>query len=337
MGRRGPGLLLRDLEKGDDPQIAVVQAVIRQVSPDILLLTSFDFDYGNRALNLIADQIGARGAGYPYRFSLPPNSGLPSGLDLDGDGRLGGPGDNQGFGYFRGSRGMALLSRFPIDTKGVRDFSALLWKDQAGARLPQRSGVAFPSAEAQAAQRLSSTGHWDVPVSLPDGRRLHLLASHPTPPVFDGPEDRNGLRNRAEILFWKTYIAGFDPDVAFVILGDLNADPEDGEGAHYAIKSLLGDHRVQDPKPSSDGGKSAARRQKGPNLYHKTDPALDTVDWHEDHTPGNLRVDYVLPSSNTEITGAGVFWPAPGQPDFALVGSDGQRGSDHRLVWTDIR
>ena len=329
--------MLRDLEKGGDKQIATIEAVIHQVSPDILLLTGFDFDYGNRALGVFADQIGALGAAYPFRFSLPSNAGMPSGLDLDGDGRLGGPGDNQGFGYFRGWRGMALLSRYPIDTGQVRDFSDVLWKDQAGTELPQRAGKPFPSAAAQAVQRLSSSGHWDVPVSLPDGRQLHLLASHPTPPVFDGPEDRNGLRNRAEILFWKTYIKGLDPDVAFVVLGDLNADPEDGEGAHDAIKSLLGDPRVQDPKPTSKGGTSAARRQKGPNLYHKTDPRLDTVDWHEDHTPGNLRVDYVLPSSNTEINGAGVFWPAPGQPGFALVGSDGDLGSDHRLVWTDIR
>ena len=26
---------------------------------------------------------------------------------------------------------------------------------------------------------------------------MHFLVSHPTPPVFDGPENRNGLRNAA--------------------------------------------------------------------------------------------------------------------------------------------
>ena len=54
--------------------------------------------------------------------------------------------------------------------------------------------------------RLSSKSHWDVPVRLPDGRILHLLASHPTPPVFDGSEDRNGRRNHDEIRFWADYV-----------------------------------------------------------------------------------------------------------------------------------
>jgi hypothetical protein len=39
--------------------------------------------------------------------------------------------------------------------------------------------------------RLSSKSHWDVPIVI--GRKtVHFLVSHPTPPVFDGPEDRNG-------------------------------------------------------------------------------------------------------------------------------------------------
>ena len=31
-----------------------------------------------------------------------------------------------------------------------------------------------------------------------DGKTVHFLTSHPTPPVFDGPEDRNGTRNGDE-------------------------------------------------------------------------------------------------------------------------------------------
>ena len=34
---------------------------------------------------------------------------------------------------------------------------------------------------------------------------VHFLVSHPTPPVFDGPEDRNGPRNYDEIRFWADY------------------------------------------------------------------------------------------------------------------------------------
>jgi len=343
LGRDGPGLLVRDLAKGGDPQIATVLAIINTVRPDILLLTDFDYDYGGIALGLFAAQLERSGLRYAHKFALRPNSGLMTLLDLDGDRRTFGPGDGQGFGDFAGSQGMAILSRLPVLAADVRDFSALLWKDLPGANLPRRFGKPFPSERAQAQQRLSSKGHWDVPVKLPDGSVLHLLASHPTPPVFDGPEDRNGLRNLDEIRFWSLYLdgaalSGFDPraPAPFVILGDLNADPNDGEGSHTAIQNLLAHPLVQDPLPASQGAVVASRQQAGGNLDHLSDPALDTVDWDEVRTPGNMRVDYVLPSSDLRVSGAAVFWPAPDQTGFALVESDGQTGSHHRLVWVDI-
>ncbi len=53
--------------------------------------------------------------------------------------------------------------------------------------------------------RLSSKSHWDIPINI-NGKEIHILASHPTPPVFDGPENRNGNRNHDEIRFWRDYI-----------------------------------------------------------------------------------------------------------------------------------
>jgi len=58
-----------------------------------------------------------------------------------------------------------------------------------------------------------------------------------------------------------------------------------------------------------------------------------------DPSPGNLQVDYVLPSADLEISDAGVFWPAPDDPLSRLVGQDAegnQISSDHRLVWVDL-
>ncbi len=55
--------------------------------------------------------------------------------------------------------------------------------------------------------RLSSKNHIDVPIVI-DKQTVHVLACHPTPPVFDGPEDRNGCRNHDEIRFWIDYLAG---------------------------------------------------------------------------------------------------------------------------------
>lgn len=329
-------MLVRDLLSGKDQQIADVIGIIASVQPDILLLNDFDYDLGGVALGLFADGLAAKGVSYPYRFALRPNTGMPSGVDLDGDGWLGGPGDNQGFGQFAGSQAMAVLSRLPIEASAAKDFSAELWKNLPGAVLPIVDGQPWPSQTAWNTQRLSSKGHWDVPIRLPEGRMIHLLAAHPTPPVFDGPEDQNGLRNRDEIRFWSLYLEQLSPDAEFVILGDLNADPNDGEGSHAAIRGLLAHPLVQDVRPTSRGAVVASDLQAGPNLKQVSDPTFDTVDWDEGRTPGNMRVDYVLPSANLQISGAGVFWPAPDQVGFALVGSDGSRGSHHRLVWVDV-
>lgn len=344
LGRKGPGLLVRDLAKGVDPQIDAVVGVITTVRPDILLLNDFDYDYGQVALDLFAKQIAKNDLSYPYRYSSRPNAGMATGLDMNGDGRFGGPADAQGFGGFSGRQGMAILSRFPIDVPMVRDFSALLWKDLPGAILPMQDGKLFPSEQATDIQRLSSKGLWDVPVILPDGRVLHLLASHATPPVFDGPEDQNGKRNRDEIRFWTLYLDGMkvldyptrSADL-FVIIGDFNADPKDGEGARTQINALLHHKLVQDPQPSSLGAIVAARDQGKGNLTQLGDPALDTVDWNENRTPGNMRVDYVLPSVGLKIIGAGVFWPAPDESGFEFLGSSGDLASHHRLVWVDVQ
>lgn len=336
MQRRGPGLLLADIEGGEDPQVAAAVAVIAAVAPDILLLQSFDYDAGLVALRAFARRLEEAGASYPHLFAFRPNTGRASGLDLDGDGRLGGPGDAQGFGYFAGQGGMALLSRLPIAAAEARDFSGFLWRDLPGAILPEKDGAPFPSAEAQAAQLLSTTGHWAVPVELPEGGRLTLLAWHATPPVFDGPEDRNGRRNHDEAAFWTALLDGRlaekPPAPPFVLLGDANLDPVDGDGRGAAIRALLGHPMLQDLAPASAGGAEAARVQGGPNAAQRGDPALDTADWDEARGPGNLRVDYLLPSRDLTVTGAGVFWPGEADPMAATVAA----ASRHRLVWADL-
>lgn len=312
--------------------MAAVVAVIAHTRPDILVLTGIDYDHNLLALSELAALVEAAGGPhYAHLYARRPNSGMASGLDLDGDGRLGGPGDAQGFGAFSGQGGMAILSCLLVDGAAAQDFSAFLWRD-----LPQAliDGAGLPP-DAVAVQRLSSVGHWTVPVELPDGRRLTILAYHATPPVFDGPEDRNGRRNHDETAFWTRLLDGdlpFAPPTApFVIAGDTNLDPVDGDGRAAALSALLADVRLRDPAPKSAGGPQASVRQGGVNAAQKGDPALDTVDWPEDG-PGNRRVDYVLPSDDLILTGAGVFWPAEGQDDAEAA----MAASRHRLVWVDI-
>jgi len=325
LSRRGPGLLLADILKREE-QVMAVAGVIAEVAPDIILLSGFDHDTEGHALAAFADLLEAQGLGYAHRFAARPNAGVPSGHDLDGNGKLGEARDSQGYGRFTGDGGMAVLSSFPIGE--VRDFSGLLWAELPGALLPSRNGQPFPSAAAQKAQRLSSVAHWEVPVTV-GGTVLRLLAFNPTTPVFDGPEDQNGRRNHDEIMFWRLLLDGAlpfaPPPRPVIVLGNANLDPVDGDGRHEAIHALLGDPRLQDPAPKSPGGKAAA------TPGHQGDPALDTVDWN-DPRPGNMRVDYLLPDAALGVTDAGVFWPEPETP----LAETAAAASRHRLVWVDI-
>lgn len=314
-------MLYRDVLRGEDTQIAVTVAIITRVKPDVLLLTDIDYDHDLLALNAYANLMGNA---YPYRFAALPNTGQATGLDIDQNGRLGEARDAQGYGRFTGDGGMAILSRWPIDTAQVKDFSTLLWHDLPGAVLPPMDDTV------QDVQRLSTTGHWIVPIIAPGGP-LHLWAASATPPVFDGPEDRNGLRNRDELRLWEHAMAGhFGPqDPAFVIAGNTNLDPVDGDGYANAMAAFLTHPQIQDPLPASRGGVAAA------DANQRGNPAHDTADWADD-VAGNLRVSYVLPSNTWAVTGAGVFWPAPDDPLAALLGNDGLAAGPHHLVWVDI-
>ncbi|WP_415184503.1 endonuclease/exonuclease/phosphatase family protein [Phaeovulum sp.] len=331
LSRKGPGLLLRDIAKGDDPQIEAVADVIAAAAVDVILLTGFDWDHDSAALTAFEARLAVRGAAYPHRFALRPNTGMATGLDLNGNGRLGEARDAQGYGRFAGQKGMAILSRLPIATDQARDFTSMLWRDLPG-NLMAGAGLA---PDAAAVQRLSTTGHWDVPLQLPDGSALHLWAYAATPPVFDGPEDRNGRRNHDETALWLRYLEGAFPpvpDAPFIILGDANLDLIDGEGRAEALAALVAHPLVQDPAPRSLGGPLAAAAQGGPNAGQRGDAAHDTADWPDSPGPGNMRADYILPAASLTVTNSGVLWPTPDEPLAVAV----QTASRHRLVWVDI-
>ena len=347
MNRSTDGELAIALRNGADPQIAKVAGIIRAVDPDVILINEFDYGAGHdRAFvrNYLGDA-------YPFSFIAPSNTGLATGLDLDGDGATGSEAgtvelarDSHGFGMFEGQYGMVVLSKHEIDVEKVRTFRTFRWKDMPGARLPANpDGTPFYSEEALEVLHLSSKSHWDVPVRV-GGTVVHFLVCHPTPPVFDGPEDRNGARNADEVRFWSDYIAGAEylyddaglkgglaNDAHFVIAGDMNADPADGESVPGAIRQLLEHPRIDtSATPAANGGEAAAMTQGGANAGHAGNPRFDTADF-SDTAPGNLRVDYVLPSANLGVVAAGVFWPMDGRPGAALIDA-----SDHRLVWTDV-
>jgi hypothetical protein len=366
LNRSAQGLLAEHLSDPNVDDVFRRQAknvaeVIQRVRPDVVLINEFDFDPAAVALFhdnfLQVSQNGSAPIKYRYSFIAPSNTGIPTGKDLDNNGTIGGGNDAFGFGAFPGQFGMVVYSKHPIATDDVRTFQLFRWKDMPGNLIP----TPFYSPDEVDILRLSSKSHWDIPIEIGKKKTVHVLVSHPTPPVFDGPEDRNGRRNFDEIRFWADYVSpgkagyiyddegvkgGLEPGELFVIAGDQNSDPLDGDSVPGAIQQLL-DHPLVNTKstPASAGAVEATALQGGANTSHRGDPRFDTADF-SDTAPGNLRADYVLPRKNLKIVGSGVFWPVQASPLFRLTGvfDSAQWGpvggfptSDHRMVWIDVR
>lgn len=354
LNRSVEGQLARDLSTGGDEQARKVAEVVQRERPDVLLLNEFDHDDAGAAADAFREnylEVGQHGGApidYPHAYTAPVNTGVPTGFDLNRDGQVGGPDDAHGFGDFTGQYGMLVLSKYPIDTDAVRTFQNFRWKDMPGAALPDDPATPergdWYSSEILDVLRLSSKSHWDLPIDV-GGRTVHLLAAHPTPPNFDGEEDRNGTRNHDEIRFWADYVTpgkgryiyddaggrgGLEPGERFVIAGDYNADPRDGDSVDAAATQLLDAPLVRDTRPASEGAVVAAQQQGGANDGHAGPARLDTADF-DDEGPGNLRVDYVLPSRGLLPYDDGVFWPVPGS-ELARLGE----ASDHHLVSLDL-
>lgn len=351
------GGVIRELE-GDSAHARKIAAVLQKVRPDLVLLNEFDYDDAHRAADLfqqryleVAQPGGGDALRYPYRYLAPVNTGVPSGLDLDNNGEAGGEGrargnDAWGYGLHPGQYGMLVLSKHPIDAAQVRTFQLLRWSSLPGAARPidPATGKPWYRDEVWTRLRLSSKSHWDVPVRTPTGV-VHFLVSHPTPPVFDGPEDRNGARNHDELRLWHEYISAGDKPwlcddagacgglaqaARFVIAGDLNNDPVDGDGRHDAILELLEHPRVmRHPTPQSAGGTETAEAYAAKGITHRGAPGHVTGDFGP--KAGAMRLDYVLPSTGFAYEGGGVFWPAKADADAAIAD-----GSDHHLVWADL-
>ena len=362
LNRNVEGQLVADLSTPNNAQASLIAETIQRVNPDVLLINEFDYVAGGQAAELFRDNYlavphnGAPAVDYPYYFVAPSNTGVPSGFDLNNNGVVGGADDAYGFGFFPGQFGMAVFSKYPIQDDDIRTFQNFLWQDMPGALLPDDPATAAPQDWYSPAEldvfRLSSKSHWDVPISI-GKKTVHFLVSHPTPPVFDGAEDRNGTRNHDEIRFWSDYVlpsrsgyiyddqgerGGLRPDARFVIMGDQNADPLDGDSVPGAAQQLLENPRVNTSlTPTSPGGPEQAVLQGGANRTHRSDPIFDTADFLDVPGPGNLRVDYVLPSRNLRMLDGGVFWPLSSDPLFRLVGTFPFPTSDHRLVWVDVR
>jgi len=364
---------------GVDSQLRAAAEIVRRVRPDILVLQEIDHDLGRpedltlngrrfveRYLKAPPTERGTDGGAegsapldYPYLYAAPSNTGVLTGHDLDNDGQVAGPdevgdprfgGDSFGFGLYPGQFATILLSRYPIRGDEARTFQLFRWAALPGNHIPRE----FYSPEEVEILRLSSKSHWDVPLEI-GAATLHLWISHPTPPVYDGPEDRNGRRNYDEVAFWLAYLDdepalvddagraggwareghGNNP---FLLVGDLNADPAKGDAfepnGERAIERLLGDPRLHDTAPFLHSTGSLVERARDATAPEQAGPP----DYPERATAvflGGMRIDYLLPSRDIEVVDGGVFWPSPEEdPEGARLAD---MASDHRLAWLDLR
>ncbi len=383
--RTAEGQLIEILQEPDYELAQNNAAIIQYLRPDVLLLQEFDYDLNGEGIRLFQEnylEVPQQKDGfelepiqYNYVYIPSTNTGELAPVDLNNDGQIALPDDAYGFGKFPGQYGMVLLSQYPIDQENVRTFQEFLWKDMPGGYLETNTGAEgtiplteYYSPEAIDVFRLSSKNHIDVPINV-NGETIHVLASHPTPPVFDGAEKRNLKRNNDEIRFWSDYISGGDraeyiyddqgnvgglaPEAKFVLMGDQNADPVDGDSdkgdpslGRGAINQILTNPLVNTTvTPFAAGGVEAAYLQKetNPKVYNQQgNPGQDTSEF-------DLRVDYVLPSKNLDIKSSGIFYPDTQDPlnrnvflpegtfesDLALGGFD-EKTSDHRAVFVDV-
>ncbi|MFB2842389.1 endonuclease/exonuclease/phosphatase family protein [Aeromonas jandaei] len=311
---------------------------------------------------------------YPVLQNFATNSGLMSGYDLNLDGKVSsGPDDAWGFGNYHGQYAFAVMSRYPIDTKQIRTFQHFKWKDMPGEKNPVIDDCNNPNAKIPASRQcgdawyadevwqkypLSSKNHADVPVRIKTDKGeeiIHFLISHPTPPIFANTARHTIKHNRAEIAFWNDYVKGLNymaddkgtkgglkQNAKFVIAGDLNADPQTGDGDLSAIQELLNNPLMNQAItngtliPVSEGGPECVskgtdckRNLNRPNPERITNTSV-------------LQLDHVIPSANLNAVKSGVYWPASFEAGYHLV-YDAKLGiakgvsSDHRLVWVDLK
>jgi endonuclease I/methionine-rich copper-binding protein CopC len=353
------GRLITDLGTINNTQAKNIARVIQRNNPDIILVNEFDYDFGRLAMRRFREnylEVGQSGEApvyYPYAYVASSNTGIASGFDLDNNGTVDTtPGDNTyaqdafGFGTFPGQYSFVVFSKFPIDTANIRTFQQFLWKDMPGALLPDNPNIPGPADWYSAAElnvfRLSSKNHADIPVIV-NGSPVHILASHPTPPVFDDPAagqpwiagvDHNGRRNSDEIRFWSDYVTpsassyiyddkewalagnttpaerngGLAPNSRFIMLGDQNADADEGDSTPPSITTVLSNPLFNGTFVPGGGS--------GPQPD-------DTAGFS-----GGVRVDYVVPSAfGLNVDAGTVFWPPSNDPFAGAVS-----GTDHYMV-----
>ncbi|MCH7661677.1 MAG: endonuclease/exonuclease/phosphatase family protein [Euryarchaeota archaeon] len=334
----------------NDEQLRAAAEVVQTVpEPDVLLVCELDnnFQQGKNTRihngeafldNYLREpqRDDLSGVDFEYFYAPESNTGVPSGMDYYKSGEVTlEPGtdayanDCYGYGEYPGQYAMGIYSKYPIDPEGIRTFRKFRWKNVPNDKMPlSREFDIYLTGAERKRFRLSSKTHADVPIRIGD-RTVHAVIAHPTPPVFDGPENLNGRRCHDEnkligdLIRGEEYLydddgarGGLPTDEAFVLMGDMNAEPGEEENFDAATTHLLENPRINaENMPTSEGG-----REEGNEFI--------TSDFGK-------QVDYVLPSMEFDVLDSAVVWPSEGTDRPAFLETVLQ-GSDHFMIWSEL-
>ncbi|WP_010524057.1 endonuclease/exonuclease/phosphatase family protein [Nesterenkonia sp. F] len=351
---RDAEMLLADLRDGEDAAAETVAATAQTADPDVLVLTGVTLDEEGaiaEALNaeyLSQGQRGHQGLALDHVFTAETNSGAGSGTDLDGDGRIGGPGDRLGWGSHSGQEGMIVLSSVPIERDAVRTFGDFRWVQMPDNSMPDT----FETPLQRAVPPVSSTSLWDVPLEVGE-EHLHLIATASTAPRSDRRIDAfRAIDERRMLVDYVSgaagegwYLTDDDGEVgglsagsSFVVAGapataeTLSALGEDAPSAVREAaeeRPLLDADVVQDPEPRPVTDEPVEERDDA----HAGSAPTDTRALADGQ---GMRASYVLPDADLSVRDSGIFWPAADEYGAGLVDPDDDETPQDRLVWTDI-
>lgn len=338
------------------PQVDAAAKIVARFHPDVVCLNEMQFDIANVPTSGMpgaksakpgtfstaesnATRIAARIAAenpeaiYPYALITVGNSGFAwSGPRPSTE-----PGSDwyslRGWGEYRGRFNTIVLSKFPIVTDQVRIITDVAWDaipKNSIAQMKTDTGLDVPAGYPVFEKSLNV-----IPLDI-HGKTTYLVMSHPTAPAF---WSINPYRHEDELRALALFLDGQLPGVEsvpqgspFVLIGDLNADPEEGDSRPGAIARVLAHDRLEPWFPEGAGtmGKNPTF-----NTYVSGCGKGDGSSVGDPSSRFQMQIDYILPSKEIgRAQGGAVFFPnrAESQEDFDLA----CRASDHMFLYVDL-
>ena len=347
--RRGPAAS-PTCRRPTTPRPATVAEIIQRVRPDVLLINEFDFDADGTALRLFQQQLpvrrrttAPRRSATRYRFIAPSNTGIPSGFDLNNYGTsIGGPGRRLRLrrlpGPVRHGRLLAATRSTPTTSGPSSTSSGRTCRARCcpTTRPPRRRPTGTPPRSWPSSRcRPRATGTCR---SRSAARPSTSWSATPPRRCSTVPRTATARRNHDEIRLWADYVTpGAERlhlrrrrqarrararGAAFVIAGRPELRPARRRQHPRLDPAAAGQpagqhHRHPDQRRGrSEQAEAAGRGRTSPT---ESDPRVRHRRLRRQLPgPGNLRADYVLPSSDLRIRNSGIFWPTVDDPFFYL-------------------